>query len=156
MSNPRRNDSNGEWMEFYNAGDVTYNLRGCVVVQGTGGQFTINATTNGMILQPGQHATTGGAGDAALGFDATFNYSSSTFIMSDNNNTLTLRCDGVDIDAISFTTSTAGFSHSLDPASYDATSNDDESNWCDSPATAYSTSPAEERGSPNTLNPACP
>jgi hypothetical protein len=156
MPNPRRSDSNGEWVEVYNAGDATFNLRGCVVIQSGSGQFTINATTNGMVVQPGQHATMGGAGDSALGFDATFNYSSSQFLLADANKTLTLRCGAVDIDVVSYTTTTTGYTLSLDPSAYDAASNDDAASWCDTPAGTYSTAPAEEHGTPNALNPDCP
>jgi hypothetical protein len=156
MPNPRRSDSNGEWVEVYNAGDATFNLRGCVVIQSGSGQFTINSTTNGMVVQPGQHATMGGAGDSALGFDATFNYSSSQFLLADANKTLTLRCGAVDIDVVSYTTTTTGYTLSLDPSAYDAASNDDAASWCDTPAGTYSTAPAEEHGTPNALNPDCP
>ncbi len=68
--------------------------------------------------------------------------------------TLTLRSGTTVVDAVKYSSLKPGISRQLKPTALDSVSNDDETNFCDTPATA--TYGSGDRGTPGTVNPACP
>ncbi len=64
---------------------------------------------------------------------------------------LVLSVEGTVIDAVTWTSSTAGAAHNLDPSAEDATANDDPNNWCDATA-PYGDG---DLGTPGAANTAC-
>jgi hypothetical protein len=82
--------------------------------------------------------------------------------LGNNGDTVGLRCGGITIDVVVFTTWPVpkGRSFSLDPRHYDAADNDLQASWCTG-TTVYNTLDSDaglaiDYGSPGVSNPLCP
>jgi len=150
-------DELGEWVEIYNPSLlVTYDLFNCQLYDSA----NADAITRHVILKPGYSITLARSADPTLGFVPTDIYSTVKF--SNTGDRAGLRCAGVTIDLVDFTTWAVpkGRSFSLNPLHYDGTANDALANWCLG-TTVYNTLIDEggvemDYGSPGVTNPPCP
>ena len=154
---PELSDALGEWFEVTNVASGPRFLGGCVV-----GDTTATKNTLAPLLLPAGGTALFArsmANNGGLAADQPF-----TFTLNNDTDTITLACDGVTIDAVTYDEG-AGFpvaiahSISLDPGAYDATLNDDPANWClaqDVYFTGAATPVGDHYGTPGAVNPACP
>lgn len=150
-------DELGEWVEIYNPSPlVTYDLFNCQLYDSA----NADAIARHVILRPGYFITLARSADPSLGFVPTDTYPTVKF--SNTGDRAGLRCGGVTIDLVDFTTWAVpkGRSFSLNPLHYDGTANDALANWCQG-TTVYNTLIDEggvetDYGSPGTTNPPCP
>jgi hypothetical protein len=150
-------DEVGEWVEIYNPSLlVTYDLFGCQLYDSA----NTDMIARHVILRPGYFITLARSIDPTLGFVPTDTYATVKF--SNTGDLAGLRCGGISIDVVDFTTWPVpkGASFSLNPQHYDATANDVQANWCDG-SMAYNTIVEAgvtqiDYGSPGVTNPACP
>ncbi|MGM0575364.1 MAG: lamin tail domain-containing protein [Myxococcota bacterium] len=147
-------DSNGEWVELYNASDADVDVNGCVVSSPIEPDETID-TGGPLILAPGDFVVLGvndATGDNG-GVDVAWVWSALT--LGNNSDTFTIACDGTTVDSVTYDPvdfpDTKGEALSLDPAAFDADLNDDGANWCDA-TTPFGTG---QLGTPGAENPSC-
>jgi len=140
-------DSEGEWIELYNASARELSLRGCEI--GDGGD-DLHAITKDIRLPPGGYATL--ARSTAAGFmpDALVPIS-----LTNRADSVSVRCDGREIDVVHYDKAkgfpvSAGKSTALNGSSLSASANDAASAWCVS-----QDSYGVELGTPGQPNPAC-
>lgn len=122
----------GEWIELYIGKDLDLN---CLQVAKAGeeGQYLFDSAScerfekgSFIVLARSTNPEENGGvqADAKLPFSLT-----------DSGMTLSVLCDGEEIDSVTYSGnafSESGVSWQLDPAHFDASSNDDPSNWCKS------------------------
>ncbi|QDG52671.1 tandem-95 repeat protein [Persicimonas caeni] len=142
-------DSAGEWFELYNPSTTTtYNLNGCTIEDLGADSHTI---TVDVTIAPGEYVTL--ANSSSPGFTPSYVYGSNWFLSSGDE--VVLNCAGTQIDVVNYDgggfSVTSGASLTLSPASLDATSNDDSTNWCDA-TTSYN----GDLGTPGAANDSCP
>lgn len=152
MPNPDAvTDANGEWFEVLVTAEV--DLNGLEIGRAEGDpDHTLPA--GGPCLEAGagtrivlaKNADSGTNG----GLDPVFATSGALNLVN-TDGTLYVGYDGATLDAVTWTSSTAGASLSLDPGSEDPTANDDEGNFCDA-TTAYGDG---DLGTPGDTNDAC-
>lgn len=150
-------DELGEWIEIYNPGHTTtFDLFGCQLFDSNNSEVINRHVT----LAPEWFITMARSIDPSIGFIPTYNYT--TVKLSNTGDRVGLDCGGVMIDLVDFATWPVpkGHSFSLNPALYDATSNDALASWCQG-STIYNTSvdggTAEtDYGTPGVTNPSCP
>jgi hypothetical protein len=129
---------NGEWFEMYNNSGDILDLTGCEVYDGSG-RFTIAEA----LVEPGTYVTFAISAEVAAngGVDPLVVYGTS-IALNNGGDTIGLRCDGVVIDEIVYTSAWVGegASHQLDdrPEVFTTAANDTLSNWCRA-TTAYGT-----------------
>lgn len=128
LAHPADGSATKEWFEVYNRSIYALQLDGMVV--------TANATTftvpAGVSIPSGQYfvfaASNVAADNAGL---PVVNVVYTGLTLADTSLTLSLILGVTTLDTVTFTTSTAGASLSLDPAKQDPTSNDNvATNWC--------------------------
>ncbi len=147
-------DDDAEWLELYNPSEEdTYDLRGCFLFD-EGNEYRIPVS---VIVEPGQYVALGrNANPDVIGFEPDHSYGS-TIKLSDGSDSITLICDSVTIDAVSYDAGITfpderGYSVTLAADAFDAEANDLGENWC-SGQTEYATG---EFGTPGAENDACP
>lgn len=148
MKNPEAlADTQGEWIELYNAGRSAVTLTGCTLARDDQ-SFTFG---EGIAIAPGQYITL--ANGSAPGFTPTATYRGLTL---PNSGALSLRlsCGAQLLDAVTLTQraaqNRAGSSLSLAASELDPAANDAETSWCDG-ASTYN----DDRGTPGQENPDC-
>lgn len=148
MKNPEAlADTQGEWLELYNAGGSAVSLTGCTLARDDQ-SFTFG---DGLVIAPGQYITLANSNDP--GFTPTASYRGLTL---PNGGSLSLRlsCGAQLLDAITLTQvaaqNRAGHSLSLSAKQLDPSANDAEASWCDG-ASAYN----GDQGTPGRANPDC-
>jgi hypothetical protein len=140
-------DTQGEWLELFNAGSATVSLAGCSLARGDQ-SFSFG---DGFSIAPGQYVTLANSADP--GFTPTATYRGLTL---PNSGAVSLRlgCGAQLLDAITLTQvaaqNRAGHSLSLDAAQRDPAANDAETSWCDA-TTPYN----GDLGTPGQPNPDC-
>ncbi len=147
-------DTNGEWFELCNVTSKPLDLQGLVIR--TASQFvSIRSSTTAVVLEPGAYCVLCRNGDPAVNGGVTAGYVYGSGISLPNGGgSLTLAeygttgMDGTVIDAVQWTTATAGKSYSLRASARNATDNDAATSWywCTRP---YS---ATDQGTPGTVN----
>jgi hypothetical protein len=153
MADPQAvGDTVGEWIELYTTGD--FDLNGLEL-----GKFppTIAHTVSSVTCLP---ARAGSYVVLARSADPTMNGGlprvDAVMTMSMSNSGaqgIFVGYRGEVLDAITYSTSSAGASTSLDPTKRNAVDNDDPANWCRTPAgTTYGVG---DRGTPGAANPSC-
>ncbi len=153
MANPKRvSDTDGEWFELYNTGTSKVDLDGWTVTDASGEFIAIK----GIFISPRGYAVLGPndktSGDEYNGgVSLTFKYEDLTIGNTDESLTLADSTGAVQ-DTVSFTKAPEGASLSLDPKRYDASQNDDETNFC---ASKYSTLEDGDLGTPGSTNDVC-
>ncbi len=144
MANPNDvTDVSGEWIEILNTGVKTANLFGLKIFTGGTERCTLSgaAAPNGLRV-----ATTDpdvpGSTCAAL-------------LILNSASSITLKSDGIDLDTLSYSTTTAGRSASLDPNFASTAGNDITSNFCLGVG-LYRPGGGTDQGTPGVANPPCP
>jgi hypothetical protein len=157
-------DDTGEWFELRNPSTTDYvDLMGCTFNDSSNSNQ--DAVTTHLVIAPLDFATFGRFGDASVGgFVPRFDYhvdpiSATDVKFSNSGDLLIVRCNGgTVIDEVDFSNWVipAGASLSLDPAHYNATDNDVQSNWCPAVPPAYHmTAAGNDNGTPAATNPSC-
>lgn len=91
-------DSNGEWIELYNSGSETVNLRGWVLTDLGGERHTISAD---LLIAPGAYVLLARNGDAATNGGVTADYLYQGFSLANNEDEIMLLApDGSEIDRV--------------------------------------------------------
>jgi lamin tail-like protein len=149
MKNPEAlADTQGEWIELYNAGQAPLSLAGCTLSRDDQ-SFTF---VESVVIAPAQYATLANSADP--GFVPTATYRGVTL---PNSGALSLRvsCGEQLLDAVTLSQAAAlnraGHSLSLAASRLDPAANDLESGWCEG-AGAYN----GDLGTPGRANPDCP
>jgi hypothetical protein len=152
-------DKRGEWMELYNATSTDISLDDhqiedldydCVDLTG----LTIAADDYIVVCAEDDDAQNGGV---TCDLEFTWGTGATTgcnqLALANTSDELVITNPAVDVDSIIWTTSwiTTGAAAGLDPTAFDATSNDDEANWCDQ-ETALS---GGDAGTPGADNDGC-
>ncbi|RMG19332.1 MAG: hypothetical protein D6729_05615 [Deltaproteobacteria bacterium] len=137
-------DAAGEWLEIHNPGADPLDLAGCTIADRVS-----EAPLDGVQVAPGGYvtlarsATPGFVPDAVIGLT-----------LNNGGDALTLRCGGVEIDAVDYGTGfpvASGASLSLAPG-LDHVANDRPEAWC----LAEHRYGRGDRGTPGAPNPPCP
>ena len=153
-------DSVGEYFEVSNVSTEAVNLNSFKVKDDDIDEFTIDRP-NGLILQPGDSAVLCIYANSSQngGIDCDYDYDNFILAQSGTGDEIVLILDITEIDRVSWVNSTwpstSGHAMNLDPAAYDATANDDLSNWCDTPTSDAYKLPSGDWGTPGAFNPTC-
>lgn len=150
MPNPAAvDDADGEWVEVYfkQAADLNGLQLGDAsnptsLTVGGADCISVAAGSYVVFARNADSATNGGVTGVVDEFG---------FTLNNTNETVTVGYDFVVLDEVSYATSEAGASISLDSAILDATQNDDATNWCDG-VDAFG---AGDLGTPGAANPTC-
>jgi hypothetical protein len=140
-----------EWVELTNVTDQTVDLGGCELrdagsdVHTIAGSLVAAPNTPLLLVRTASETEYGKAPDYVYG---------TSFGLGNTGDEITLRCDGVTIDTVTYTSSwvVLGTSQQLSGTSFDAASNDAMSNWCPGTAT-YNAVP--KYGTPGSANHDC-
>ncbi|MEC9071313.1 MAG: lamin tail domain-containing protein, partial [Myxococcota bacterium] len=147
-------DAEGVWFELANTSDNQLNLSGCELL-GVGDDVEHVIDAGGALLaQPGDHLVLGRDGDSTINGGVTAHYVYAGVSLGNGGDTITIRCDGVVIDSVSWDGAypdDSGAAMQLSPDLTDATSNDDIDSWCGAPQTFGD----GDYGSPGLPNPPC-
>ena len=148
-------DNKGEYFEVTNVTYYPVNLHSWWVKDDLNDNFYVSQP-EGLILQPGGVAVFCANALTVMngGVICDYEYGYSMQI-SNSGDEIILELDGVQIDRITYSSDTAGRSTGLDPAYYDATANNNTSNWCVTPAQAQYQLPDGDYGTPGDYNYAC-
>jgi hypothetical protein len=134
MANPLVvSDSVGEWFEVHNPTSTDFDLNGLVVGDNGADSFTIDAT---LILPAGGFVVLGNNGDTTANGGVTLDFVYSDFILGALGDEIQILNGTTLLDEIAYTNSFIqdGQSRELSTSHFNATDNDDESNWCDGTA----------------------
>ncbi|TNF26970.1 MAG: hypothetical protein EP329_20275 [Deltaproteobacteria bacterium] len=127
-------DIHGEWIELYNAADVTLNVAGCVVHDDGTDAFTLTGEGGGLLLAPGDLLVLAPDGDVAANGGVDVDVVYATMLLDNVADEVVVTCGGVEVDRVAWTALgwglVSGQSLSLDPTRVDAASNDDVASWC--------------------------
>ena len=142
-------DQEGEWFEVL--ATSSFDLNGIGLGKNLGAPGSTIADANCLPVSDGDrllfaHSSDSGANGGLPTPDFLF-----AFGLTNTGDTLVLELDGELLDAVSWASSTAGRSLSLDPSSESATDNDIEGNWCEGSG-AYG---AGDEGTPRAPNLPC-
>lgn len=157
MANPAAvADSDGEWFEVWNASGRDLYLNGLEIFSGTAESFQLVADELLIVPAEGSFVLGVNADDDANGgakVDAVY----ADVILGNESDWLTLVADGVTLDEVTWDDGVtmpdrAGSSMSLDPWSYDATTNDQPDAWC---ASTLAWGISTDFGSPGGENEPC-
>jgi len=140
-------DNEGEWLELYNASGKELELRGCELDDGSKTPHALAQSVrigSAAYLTLARHPAPGFTPGAVVALS-----------LSNNMDSVAVRCGGVEIDRVSYDGRAGSELHSgaslaLDPGSLGATQNDAPSAWC-----AGRMSYGPELGSPGRPNPPC-
>ena len=158
MQNPSiTSDPDGEWFEIYNAAGFDIDLDGLLVYEPsdpTGETFTVSGTLE---IAAGGYLVFGYSDDPSVNGGAAVDYAyGSAITLGNSSDDLALASSAEVIDILAWDNGAtfpdeAGRAMNLDPASLDATSNDDGSNWC----SAMSIFGLGDQGTPGSENDSC-
>ena len=162
MKNPAAvNDTYGEYIEVTNVGGEPVNLHSFILRDEDFDSTFINQPA-GIVIEPGEAAVLCRNASTTVNGGVACDYDYENFILgqtSGGGDEVVLELDGVVIDRVDYLTDTwpdqSGHAMNLDPAAYDATANDDLSNWCDTPTSDAYKLPSGDWGTPGAFNPTC-
>jgi len=158
MTNPDNVlDTDGEWVELYNASGRTLVLNGLVLYSALDGDYHQVRPDDLLVLEPGEYAVFGANANPLDNGGVAIDYEWSGFDLDNEYDGIAIEADGVLIDQVEWDDGTtfpdrAGSSMNLDPVHIDAISNDSGEWWCNSTAPW---APASDRGSPGADNQFC-
>lgn len=146
-------DLTGEWFEVLVTRDVDVNDLELGTVTGTP-QVTL-ADVNCRPRSAGSRLLFAKSSDPTANgqlpsVEATFGFG-----LTNSDSSLYIGVAGTPLDTVTWTTTTAGKAHSLDPGHTDPTQNDDPANWCDA-TIAYGAGVPPDLGTPAAANSPCP
>ena len=146
-------DADGEWFEIYNNTGDYANLLGLVFQDDGGDTFTVDSD---VVMAAGTYAVLGLNADIATngGVNVDFEYAGTS--LANGSDEIEIFNGAVSIDRVAWDNGATwpdptGASMALDPASLDATANDDGANWC----TAQLAYGDGDLGTPGSLNLDC-
>ncbi|MCB9540636.1 MAG: lamin tail domain-containing protein, partial [Myxococcales bacterium] len=122
-------EETAEWFELHNPGEVELSLEGCVAREDNNQSSPLNG-----VVPAGGYVFFARSADpgvnGGLTPTGTFNFS-----LGNSGETLTVACNGVDIDAVTYDDGpdfpdARKVSINLDPDAFDEEANDEGSNWC--------------------------
>lgn len=135
MANPKGADTNQEYVEIYNPGNVSIDLGGVTFFKKTlAGTETAKWTfSEGAIVQPGSYFVMGDTADPSQ-LPGYLDYGFSTALALPNSSAqIGFYCGKTIIDMAEYPDPKEGFSLSLNPLFLTVTGNDDPTNWCNTP-----------------------
>ena len=145
MLDPKgRPDTDGEWIELWNAQAGALSLEDCVLDDGASTPRKLDP----FVLEPDAYATVGRGAEAGFAPDLVV-----ALALTNGSDTVALLCDGVEIDRVSYDGTfplRAGASLSLDPTFATPLENDDPASWC-----AGALDYGGDLGTPGEPNPSC-
>jgi hypothetical protein len=144
-------DGDAEWFEVYNNSGFLVDLDGLVVYDLGTDSFTVSGTLE---VADGDFLVFGINDDTTLNDGVPVDYVYSGYSLANSSDEIVLSNGSIDIDEIIYDGTwpvSAGYAAQLDPASTDASSNDDPANWCLG-AAMYGASNA---GTPGVANDGC-
>ena len=152
MAKSQANTDPGEWLELYNASDVTLDLGGCILHDS--GTTDVHAIMGPLVVPAGGYLVLAKSGVAAENHGVEPDYVYAKFNLGNSGDAIILTCGDADIDAVVYTSGwvVQGTSLQLDPVAYDAAANDLFENWCASKTTF---GPDGLFGTPGTANAGC-
>lgn len=123
-------DSEGEWFEVYNPSSSAFDLDGCTIQDRGTDSHTISGTVD---VGPGEYVTL--ARGSSPGFGTPDYVYGGDIVLANSGDEIIISCGSSTIDVVDYSgwssQPTTGASKGLDPSARDATSNNQESNWCD-------------------------
>ncbi len=138
MANPFvLSDSDGEWIEVHNPGTSKYNLKDCVISDADTNNYLI---ASNLVIDGGEFLTF--ASSAIPGFTPDISYAGSGLILNNTGDTVTLTCNSVTIDTVTFAALNAGESYMR---------NGNVGTWCQDDMTSYN----GDFGTPGASNVPC-
>jgi hypothetical protein len=146
-------DLTGEWFEVSVTRDVDINDLELGAVTGTPQVTLIDPSCRRRVAGSRlvfAKSTDPGANGGLPGVEATF-----AFGLTNANSSLYIGVAGTPLDTVTWTATSAGKSHNLDPSHLDPTQNDDLDSWCDA-TIAYGTAVPPDLGTPGGANSPCP
>jgi len=162
MQNPSEvGDSAGEWFEVRNDAGGDVDLDGLEIGDDPTGSSPDSVTVSGsLVVADGDYVVFGVNDDTATNGGITVDYdygTTSDLTLGNSGDELILSVSGTTIDEIAWDNGTTfpdptGASMSLDPASDNATDNDNGANWCEGSSVINSI----DLGTPGAANDACP
>jgi hypothetical protein len=153
LPDPEGVDTGQEWLEVFNPGRVSVNLRGLTlyVARADGTQERATVLGEPVLVEPGGYAVLGDVRSGPLPAHVDASYGDALGAMGNAGGVLGLRCGEQLLDEVRYAGPVrAGVARLYDGRlPPDPTANDDVSRWCDAP-------PGGARASPGAANPACP
>ena len=153
MAKSQSGQDPGEWIELYNAGAEILDLGGCLLGDDSETSHEIEGV---LTVAPGAYLVLAKDGDSALNHGLVPDYIYANFLLGNSSDAIVLRCDGLTIDRVAYTSAwiEAGASTQLDPGAYEASANDDGAAWCSS-FTVFGSAEPQKQGTPGQANEAC-
>jgi len=152
MARSQSGADSGEWLELYNTTDTAYDIGGCLLKDDS---QVFHEITGSLVIPNGGYLVLAKSENAVENHGLAFDYVYDNFNLSNDNDSMILSCDNLEIDSVSYTSALVnlGIAAQLELDSYDGVGNDDEANWCLS-TEVYGT--AGKLGTPGLENTACP
>lgn len=157
-------DSDGEWVEIFNTTANDIDIEGWYIADDDFDFALIDVGGAGVTVPAGGFAVLGVNADTTVNGGVTLDYQWSSFYLSNTtaasgDEIRLIDFSGLEIDRVAYSVPggwplQGGKSCSLDPGSFDATSNDDPANWC-LEATIYDTTAGVNGGTPGAANNVC-
>jgi hypothetical protein len=157
MQNPTAvGDAEGEWIEIYNASDLTFDLRFLEVTDAGVDKFVILAS---LPIEPGAFLVFARNGDIQANGGVNADYVWENFSLGNSDDEVILTLNGVMVDTVAYDggplfPDPAGASMQLDPAHFSATDNDVGEYWCKAVVPIAEGDPMD-LGTPGAANPPC-
>jgi len=153
MLDPDGTDTGLEWVELYNPGESSIALAGLVI--DTAGSSSKPHAIRAGTIGPKSYFTLGDVRAGALPAWIDYTYEGDLASLSNTRGEVVLRCGTTLVDSVKWSrTARSGRSRMLNGAvTPEATTNDDEDNWCDTPpGNVYL---GNNAGTPGSANPEC-
>ncbi|MEZ4268457.1 MAG: lamin tail domain-containing protein [Myxococcota bacterium] len=149
-------DDFGEWFELTNIGDDPVNLAGCAFESTGDPGFAMDPGTP-VIMTVGEAIVFGASAKTTINGGVDVDVEWTGLRLGNNNDVLTLRCEGALIDSIAWDNGATfpddkGAAMQLAPEAYDAAANDSGAAWC----SAVVPFGDGDKGTPGATNPVCP
>jgi hypothetical protein len=156
MQNPSQvGDGSGEYFEVYNTTHNAIDLQGWTIKDDGSDSHTIASS---VVVPAGGYAVLGNNDDTGSngGVTVDYEYAQPWFLGNSDDEVVLVAPDGTEIDRVNYDDGATfpdptGASMSLDPDSFDATSNNDGANWCE----ATSSYGSGDLGTPGAANDDC-
>jgi hypothetical protein len=136
MQNPDAvSDLNGEWFEVYNAADEAIEVGGLEIADSFGNSYVISGESTQVL--PGEFLVVGVNDDPDVNGGVVVDVRYYGIFLGNGDASIALLNEGVEIDSVAWDDGVTfpdptGASMNLDPSAFDAVSNDDGANWCES------------------------
>ncbi len=134
MANPDGDDSANEWFEIYNNTGAAIDLEGVVLeASDAAGNNGDSHTMSSVVIEPGRYMVIGGILPEFAPPHVDYGLGSELGNLRNSNARLAVKCDVVEVDAVTYDSTSDGYSLSFTntiPPSH--IENDNQDNWCES------------------------